>query len=467
MSLSLLIAFALYCTLLAFICFLALKKNKNAADYTLGNRSLNYWVTALAAQASDMGVWLFMGFPATVYATGISGAWIAIGLTFFMGLSWLFVAPKLRIATEKYDSVTLPTFFEKRFNDPSGMLRITSALFCLLFFMFYIAASFVALGYLFNDVFGISYLAGISIGSCVVFYILLGGFLSLAWIDTFQGFFLLMMLILVASTALSHCGGIPALTAAAHHGASDSLFKSLENAIGWGLGYFGMPHVITKFMGIRDVRNMKKAMVVGLVWQIVALSAAVCIGLIGTLYFTQGLENNDLIFVILTKSFFNPFFAGIILCAIIATTINNMGALVLSCTSVLAEDFYSRFAGKKVIQKLSVQNASRLGVLIICASAFVFALCNEGKGINSLVYYAWAGLGSSFGPLILVSLHTKMTNRYAALAGILGGGLTAGLLPYITTDILAMIPAFIVSLLCMGIVRGTFKNEVQRPQFQR
>jgi len=453
MSFEMLSAFALYCLILCFIGFQAIKKSKKSADYTLGNRSLNYWVTALAAQASDMGVWLFMGFPAAIYANGLSEAWVAVGLTFFMCLSWLLVAPKLRTTTEAYNSTTLPSFFEKRFNDTSGVLRIVSALFTLIFFMFYIAASFVALGYLFGNIFGLSYVAGISIGSLVVFYILLGGFLSLAWIDTFQGFFLLSMLILVACTALSHIGGLSALslTSGSQH-SSGSIWGYLNIAIGWGLGYFGMPHVITKFMGIKDVREIKKAMIVGIAWQIVALSTAVAIGLIGASFFTHGLVNKDLIFVMMTKELFNPFFTGIILCAIIASTINNMGAQVLSCTSVLAEDFYSRFVNTKRKSVVSVQTASRIGVILICLSAFIFAYFNRGESVYELVYYAWAGLGCSFGPLILVSLHTKLSNRYAALAGILGGGLTAGLLPYFTTDIKAMIPGFIVSFLCMGLV---------------
>ena len=453
MSFEMLSAFALYCIALGFIGFRAYKKSKKTADYTLGNRSLNYWVTALAAQASDMGVWLFMGFPAAIYANNISEAWVAPGLIIGMLLSWMLVAPKLRTVTETYNSSTLPSFFEKRFNDTSGILRIISALFCLVFFMFYIASSFVALGYLFGNIFGLSYVTGILIGSCVVFYILLGGFLSLAWIDTFQGFFLLSMLILVACTALSHIGGLQALSWKAHsQNNSISLLSILNIAIGWGLGYFGMPHVITKFMGIKDVREIKKAMVVGIAWQIIALSAAVGIGLIGASFFTHDLINKDLIFVMMTKELFNPFFTGVILCAVIATTINNMGAQVLACASVLAEDFYGRFVNTKRKNVVSVQTASRIGVLVLCLSAFVFAYFNRGKSVYELVYYAWAGLGCSFGPLVLVSLHTKLSNRYAALAGILGGGITAGLFPYINTDIKAMIPGFVVSFACMGLV---------------
>lgn len=460
MSLALLSAFALYSSILAYIAFCAFKKNSRSSDYTLGNRSLNYWVTALAAQASDMGVWLFMGFPAAVYANGVGEAWVAVGLTFCMFLSWLIVAPKLRTLTEKYDATTLPSFFEKRFSDTSGLIRITSAIVCILFFMFYIASSFVALGYLFNEIFGLSYFAGISIGSVVVFYILLGGFLSLAWIDTFQGLFLLAMLILVVIAVVSKTSTSALCDAVTTTNKQGSWFNNLYNALAWGLGYFGMPHIITKFMGIKDVRDTHKAMVVGIAWQILATGTAVCIGLLGLSFFQTplaGKEMQNLIFVMMTKELFSPFFAGIVLCAVIASTINNMGAQVLACTSVLAEDVYSKFFSRKR-SHTNIQNASRIGVLLLCLSAFIFAYFNRGKGVYELVLYAWSGLGSAFGPLVLVSLHTKMRNRYAAFAGILGGALTAGIVPFFAPQMMVMIPAFAVSFACMGITHFLCKN---------
>lgn len=463
MNIEILAAFSLYFSLVATIGFVAYRKSQKSADFSLGSRSLSYWVTALAAQASDMSGWLFMAFPASIYQFGLIKAWTMVGLTFFTYLNWKFVGPKLRVLTEKYNSLTLSTFFEKRFNDHSGLLRMVSAFFCLLFFTFYISAGFVALGLLFESIFGISYTIGMLIGFLIVFYILLGGFLSIAWIDFFQGMFLFAMIILVPVVAFFSIDGIQQIIQVAQvKQISLQLFpQSLEHfgqilmiAIGWGLGYFGMPHIVTKFMGIKDVHEMKKAMRLGLSWQVITLSAAVCVGLIGIAMYPQGLVDNQLLFVTMTKSLFPPFFAGIILCAILASAINVMGAQVFSSASVLAEDFYRHFIPKtdQAHANRQIRFASRVSVIIICAIAFTFAYFNRAMTIDSLVYYAWAGLGCSFGPLVLVSLHTKLQNRWAALAGILGGGVTAGLWPYFNTTIMAMIPGYIVSVLCMCTV---------------
>lgn len=459
MNLEILIAFGIYFTILGFIGFAAYKRSLATADFTLGSRSLSYWVTALAAHASDMSGWLFMGFPAAIYTHGLIEAWTAIGLTFFMYLNWKFVAPKLRTQTEQFHSPTLSSFFEKRFNDSSGILRIVSALFCLLFFTFYISANFVALGHLFESIFNIPYTSGIIIGSLVVFYILLGGYLSIAWVDFFQGLFLLGMILLVPACAYLKLGSFDRIVQAAYakqislallpHSFSQ-FFSIVMLAAGWGLGYFGQPHIITKFMGIKHVGEMKKAQRVGLSWQAITLVAAICVGLIGIAYFPTGLENKELIFVVMTKQLFKPFFAGIILCAILASAINVIGAQVLVSASILTEDFYKRMMDFS--SRLSTLWASRISVLCICFIAMAYALYNQQESIYSLIYYAWAGLGCSFGPLMLVSLHTQISNRFVALAGILAGGITAAVWPQFNSSILSMIPGYFASFAAMGIV---------------
>jgi sodium/proline symporter len=432
-------AFAIYFSIIGVIGFLAYLRSTKTGDFALGGRSLNYWVTALATHASDMSGWLFMGFPATIYAAGLLEAWVAIGLTGFMLLSWILVAPALRRLTAYHNVRTLSSFFEKRFNDSSGMLRIISALFCLLFFTFYISANFAVLGHLFESIFGLNYLTGIIIGFFIVFYVLLGGFLSIAWIDCFQGIFLFLAIILVPVVAFFHVGGFAAITSSAlTRGISLTLIPHTWNdfvhafilTTGWGLGYFGQPHIITKFMGIDNPDNIKKARYVGISWQLITMTAAVFVGIVGIAFFPRGLENNELIFIEMTKHLFHPFVAGLILCSIIASAINVTGAQVLSSASVIAEDFYKRWVNSKSSNEKSVTRASRIGVLVICAGAFLIAYANPGKKIFDLVQYAWTGLGATFGPLVLIALHTKVKSRYAALAGIIVGGVGAGLLPY-------------------------------------
>ncbi len=464
-------AFGLYFATLGIIGFFAYKRSKQSTDFTLGSRSLSYWVTALAAHASDMSGWLFMGFPAAVYAHGLIEAWTAVGLVFFMFLNWKLIAPKLRPLTEKHNSSTLSSFFEAHFEDSSGLIRMVSALFCLMFFTFYIAANFVALGHLFESIFNINYAIGTLIGSLIIFYILLGGYTSIAWVDFFQGSFLLLMIILVPIVGFLHVGGSHAIVNAASantisltflpHSISQ-FFNILLLAFGWGLGYFGQPHILTKFMGIQNVENLAKAQRVGLAWQTITLLSAICVGLVGIAFFAgNGLPNSELIFVAMTKTLFKPFWAGIILCAVLASAINVIGAQILVSVSVLAEDFYKHLINEKnrAVTRYRVQWASHVGVFSICLLALTFAYYQREESISGLIEYAWAGLGSSFGPLIILSLHSKLKSRAAALAGIIAGGATAGLWYYFDTVIPPMIAGFVASFVCIGLVALVTKNK--------
>jgi sodium/proline symporter len=465
MDMLILLAFGLYFAILFLIGYIAYQKSLRSGDFILGGRSLNYWVTALAAHASDMSGWIFMGFPAVIYAHGLIEAWTAIGLTVCMYLNWVFIAPKLRTETERYHSLTLSTYLEARFADRSGILRIVSALFCLVFFTFYISANLVILGRLFDSVFGIPYCVGILLGCLVVFYILLGGFISISWIDFFQGIFLLCMIILVPVIAYQYIGGWgDIISAAQSKNISLSLmpsfswksWQSLLAAVSWGLGYFGMPHILTKFMGINDAQKIKRAKIVGISWQILSLTGATCVGLIGMAFFKHGLVNNEYIFIEMVKQLFPSFFAGMILCAILATTINVMGAQVLVSASVLAEDFYKKFflahySDDLMLLQKRIAFVSRVSVIFMCFVAYVIAFYSTGKTIYELVNYAWTGLGCSFGPLIILSLHTKIKNRFTALAGIITGGLVAGLWPLFNKTIPAMLVGFSMSLLVMFI----------------
>ena len=472
MNMLMLIAFAIYLSILLVIGYAAYMRSRNAADFALGGRSSGPWVTAIAAHASDMSGWLFMGFPAMIYATGTLQIWTAISLTFFMYLNWKIVAPRIRVLSEKYNAMTLSTFFEKHFGDTNGLLRVTSALFCLYFFTIYISANLITLGLLFESAFGLSYTLGICIGTLVVFYVLLGGFLSISWIDFFQGLFLLAAIIFVPSYALymlpaTAQGILPSIRDfASIKQISLNIFPQLNKhdlyivlgEVIWGLGYFGQPHIITKFMGIRDVTTIKKAQWIGLSWQAITLTAAVLVGFVGMLYFPNGLAKNEFIFIYLVQQLLPTFVAGLVLCAILATAINVMGAQVLVSASVLSEDLFRPFF-KKLTDKAIVL-ISRLSVIGICALSLLIAYHNHNIGIFALVKYAWTGLGCTFGPLMLASVCGVRTSVQGAFYCILAGGIAAALWPLLNTPIPAMIPGFLGGFAAIFLMLKTNKQEV-------
>ncbi|MBS0624953.1 MAG: sodium/proline symporter [Verrucomicrobia bacterium] len=428
-----------YFVVLLAIALLSYRKQKSETDYLIGNRSLNFWLTALSAHASDMSSWLFLGYPAAVFGGGVFAAWAAIGLTVFMFFNWHFIAPKLRTVTEQSNSLTLSSYFENRFGDTSGSLRIISGFMSIVFFLFYISSGLVGLGILVETLFNLSYLAGISIGLLVVVtYVFMGGYRTIAWIDLFQGFFLLGVIVFIPALLIHQIGGMgPILQQISAKNLSTSLFPDFSGhtifgiimtALGWGLGYFGQPHIVTKFMGIRRVSDMSKAKYLGISWQAIALTCATLIGLIGIYIFPDGLAQPEQVTLNIVKKTLPAFFAGLVLCAVLAATTNVMAAQILVVASNLSEDFYKRIFRRQATSQ-ELLWVSRISVVIIAAIAFVIAFFKIST-IYQLVLYSWSGLGASFGPLILLSLYFKNLNKYGAFAGILVGGLTAAVWPY-------------------------------------
>jgi len=460
------IAFLLYFIILLAIGLLSHRKQNSSADFIMGDRSLNFWLVALSAHASDMSAWLFMGLPAAVFLLGMHQTWIAIGLVIGMFLNWHFIAPKLRSETEKYNCYTLSSYFEKRLNDYSGLIRLISAIMLVLFLTHYLSAGMIGMGNLLESLFGINYYVGLTIALCVVVaYTLVGGFVAVAWTDLFQGLFLLVMIILVPVLAWQKIGGFSEIMAIAQE--NEISFSILPQAdllgvlsmillaVSWGIGYFGMPHVITKFMSIDRVSELKKSKWVGITWQIIVLAAAIGVGLIGIAFFKEGIENPQLIFVDMVKSIFHPFFAGFILCAVLAASMSTMDSQILVCASVISEDLYPRIF-KKEITALAKLRISRLSVILVSLLAMCLCL-NKSKTIMDTVTYSWAGLGSTFGPLVLCTLYSKHINRYGAIAGMIGGGTTVMVWPYINDQLLnvsipMMIPGFTISLLSIYVV---------------
>lgn len=465
--------FVYFCVLLA-IGLTAHKKQTTDADFIIGNRSLNFWLTALSAHASDMSAWLFMAFPAAVFLGGTTQIWAAVGLVLGMYLNWQYIARRLRIATEKYESYTLSTFFERRFNDSSGTLRLLTAAMAIIFLTSYLSAGLIAMGLLFESIFGMDYFIGLTIATAVAMtYTFSGGFITVAWTDLFQALFLLVIIIIVPCVAYFQIpeGGAGIAAAAIKQDISlhllpDTSFSTLIGVLflvlGWGLGYFGQPHIVTKFMGIKSPNEMNKAKYLGISWQILALVAAAAVGFIGIGFFPEGLENPELVFVRMVQSLFWPFFAGVILCGMIAANMSTMDSQILVCASILSEDFYKHMVHKQASPR-DLLRASRIAVIIISLVALGLAF-NKSSTVLDVVFYAWAGLGSAFGPLVWMSLYTNQANKYGAIAGILTGGVVAGLWPMINpfvseVEIPSMLPGFFLSLLSIFIVSSLTRSK--------
>lgn len=464
------LTFILYFSLLIAFSLLSYHRLRSDTEFVLGNRSMSFWLTALSAHASDMSNWLFMGYPALIFSTGLFGSWAAIGLIVFMFLNWQFIAPRIRRFTEKNNDLTINAFFESVFKDTSAFLRVLASTISILFFVIYISAGLIGMGYLVETLFNLSYFAGITIGLfIVVFYVILGGYLTVAWIDLFQGFFLLGVILLLPMLLVPKIGGWqPLLDTLNLKNLSLSLLPDLSSktfmniffiSFGWGLGYLGQPHILTKFMGIKKVEEMRYAKYVGISWQTLALGGATLLGLIGVAIFPNGVSNPELVVLEIVKSSLSPFFAGLVLCAILAATTNVMAAQILVVGSCVAEDFYFRLFNKKASHK-KILKISRFGVLGTALVAYILAFFKIGT-IYDLVLYAWSGLGASFGPLVLLSLYWKKIQLKGAIAGICIGALIVALWPLfpLAKIIPPLVPAFTCSLASIYLVSLFSKNK--------
>ena len=463
---ALLASFIIYFVALISIGFYFYRHDQTADEFMLGNRSVNYWVTAVATQASDMGSWLFLGFPAVVFTSGMFQLWTAIGLIVGMFLTWTFVAPTLRAKTAQLDSLTLSSYFAHCFSDSTGKIQLISTLFALIFFIFYIASGLIGLSVVFSGAFGLSYQTGIIISLCTAaLYTLVGGFVAVAWCDFFQGIFLLVMITAVPIAALFSMGGIDPIIAMAHEkGISLSLLGSpyetvsaIFLAASWGLGYFGQPHILVNFMGIDNPDNIRFARRVGVSWQLMVLLSSAALGLVAIGYFGLQPVNSEEIFILLTKSLFHPFFAGLILCAVFAATLSTMDSLILVAGSLIAQDIYKQFLNRNANTKqiLLVSRFASVGISLI---ALIFAW-HQNVTIYGLVNYAWSGLGSTFGPLIIASILSENIRSQAAFYGLIAGGVTAALWP-LFFDMLPLVPGFSMGLLTIFVCNIFFdKND--------
>lgn len=457
-------AVAIYFAVLIFVAVRSYKKISTSTDFIIGNRSMNFWLTALAAHASDMSSWLFMGYPAMIFLLGLHQSWAGIGLLLFMFLNWQLIAPRVRTATEEYNSLTFSSFFENRLGDTSGWIRVFTAIMLFVFYTIYISAALVGMGLVLNTLFGLNYHIAVLVGILIVIpYVFFGGYLTLAWIDLFQGLFLLCVIVFVPLYILPSTGGFGGIASSLReHNLSTSLFKDLSATtilntvfltVGWGLGYFGQPHIITKFMGIRNISEIGKSKLIGMTWMTIALAAATLIGLLGIPFFNHSLPEASEVFILMVRETFSPFFVGLILCAVFAATINAMSSMVLVLSSSLTEDLYKKW--KPASTPKTLLKVSRLSVILVSLIAYCIA-AGRIDTIYGLVLYAWSGLGAAFGPLLLLCLYMKGITKYGAWTGILVGGIAAAIWPVLSGNLPLSIPplppAFVLSFLSIWIV---------------
>lgn len=448
-----------------------MKSTDSISEYMLGGRQLGPGVTALSAGASDMSGWMLMGLPGAMYTTGIASIWLAIGLTVGAYLNYILIAPRLRTYTEvANDSITIPDYFENRFFDNTRILRFVSAIVIIIFFTLYTSAGMVSGGTLFKSAFNLDYKLGLFLTAGVVIaYTLFGGFLAVSLTDFAQGLIMLIALVLVPIVAFMQLGGVgPAIDEIGALNPSYLNFFTGTTALGiisllaWGLGYFGQPHIIVRFMAIKSIRDFKAARRIGMSWMIVSIVGAMATGLVGIAYVNQTgmkLANPETIFIVFSQLLFHPLITGFLLAAILAAIMSTISSQLLVTASALTEDFYKTFLRRNATDKELVL-IGRGSVLLVAIIAILLSI-KPSDTILDLVGQAWAGFGAAFGPVVLLSLYWKRMNRWGALAGMIVGALTVLVWIYgpftidgvpTTKYLYEMIPGFFLSTIAIIVV---------------
>ncbi|WP_102374316.1 sodium/proline symporter PutP [Raoultibacter massiliensis] len=489
-----LLAMLIYFIVVVVIGFVYAKKsNASSENYFLGGRSLGPWLTALSAEASDMSGWLLMGLPGVAYFTGASDAmWTAIGLALGTYLNWKIVARRLRKYSEvANNSITLPDFFSNRFHDKKNILMTIAAIIILLFFCIYVGSCFVTCGKLFSTLFGLDYATMMVLGALIVFlYTFVGGYLSVCTTDLVQGMLMVTALVVVFVGSVTAAGGvdntvaflqgIPGFLSGTHMAAPvlDSAGQQIveegmplfgaPNEYGlvtiisglvWGLGYFGMPQVLVRFMSVRHSDEIKKSRIIATVWVVVSLSAAVLIGLIGravipTEFLTQSAAEN--VFIVLSQMLLPAFFCGLVVSGIFAASMSSSSSYLLISGSAVATNIFKGLIKKDATDR-QVMIVARLTLVVVLLFGIVIAL-DENSSIFSVVSYAWAGFGASFGPLMLMSLYWRRTNLPGAVAGMVVGAVTVLVWNAFIKPlggwfgIYELFPAFVLGLLAIIVV---------------
>ncbi len=467
LSVPALTTFVVYFAILIMIGIWVYARTRTLQDFLLGGRGLNSPTAALSAQASDMSGWLLLGFPGAVYAAGLGATWIAIGLAIGTYLNWRFVAPRLRTYTQRAnDALTLSAYFDERFEDRTRLLRLLSALVILVFFSVYVSAQLVAGAILFREVFGADETVAITVSAlAIVGYAFLGGFLAVAFNDTIQGTLMWVALVTLPLVTIATVGGLTAVTDGLQERSPVLLawfaeaeflgdawtagerlgWVAIASGVAWGLGYFGQPHILARFMGIRTAELVTPARRIAVFWVVTTLGGATLVGLVGVVHFVEPLGDPEAVFIALIQDMVNPWVGGILLAAVLAAAMSTADSQLIVASSALTEDLYRGFVRREASQTELVWTG-RLTVVLVAAVAFVLAL--GGRGVLEIVEYAWAGFGATFGPVIIASLYWPRMTRAGAVAGIVVGALTV--VVWEATDpfgwgLYSLLPAFVAS----------------------
>lgn len=465
-----LIAIGVYFLAMLAIGYYAYTRTRNIDGYMLAERGLHPAVAALSANASDMSGWLLMGLPGAIYASGLIESWIAIGLTVGAWLNWKFVAPRLRAYTEiAGDSITIPSFFERRLRDEKHVLRIVAAAIILVFFTFYVSSGMVAAGKFFASSFGWGYLSGaVLVAAITLVYTLFGGFLGATLTDVVQGLLMFCALLAVPIVAVLQMGSPGDIVDRARSVNPDAfnlfagddgpalLALTIFSTAAWGLGYFGQPHIIVRFMALRTPADAAYGRIISTTWMILTALGATGAALIGIAYFSDNpakeLDDPESVFLLLSQIFFHPLVAGFVLAAVLAAIMSTMSSQLIVCSSALVEDLVNLTGRKASAGALLVYG--RLAVLGVAVVAFILAL-DKDSAILDLVAFAWAGFGAAFGPVVLLSLYWRRLTATGALAGMITGAVVVfvwGNIPQLTDHLYEIVPGFLLNLLVAVVV---------------
>ena len=456
------ITFGIYLVFLIGIGVYFYYKTDSHESYVLGDRGVGYWVTALSAQASDMSGWLLLGLPGAVYLSGLTEIWVVIGLASGTYLNWKFVAPALRVQTEEYNSLTIPSFISKKLDDKKGYIRTFSAVVILFFFTIYSASGLVASGKLFDSLLGIDYKWGVIIGGgTIIIYTFLGGYLAGVWTDFFQGALMFFAIIVVPVGAYFNAGGIDGISAAMDareislnifRYAKVLSFPVIISGLGWGLGYFGQPHIIVRFMSIDSADELWKSRIVAMIWVIISLLGAIAVGVTGIGVFSNVSEmggDAEKVFIFLIDKLFNPWLAGILYAAILSAIMSTISSQLLVSSNTLTEDFYRHIVKREKTNKEMIW-LGRWCVMVIFVIASYLAMNPDSK-VLEMVSYAWAGFGGVFSPVVLFTLYKKDLSWKSVLVSMVIA--TATVIIWKETGlgktIYEIVPSFIVNCICI------------------
>jgi len=461
--------FLIYIGVMLAIGWLAYRRTGDLADYILGGRKLGSWVTALSAGASDMSGWLLLGLPGYAYVAGLEAGWIALGLLVGTYFNWRMMARRLRCYTEiAGNSLTIPDFLEQRFRDQRHLLRIIAAFFILLFFLFYTSSGLVAGAKLFNAVFGWPYQWAIIAGAAAILvYTFIGGFMAVSWTDMLQGLLMALALVVVPLVAIGHVngeGGAANAIGTSHPELLDPFTSAngeslgilaIISLLGWGLGYFGQPHILARFKAIRNISALDNARRIAMVWVTVSMLGALATGMVGVAYLSQPLTGADTekVFIVMVNTLFHPLVAGVLLAAILAAIMSTADSQLLVSASVLTDDFYRALVRPGASQR-ELLWVGRGAVLVIAVAATALAW-DPGRKVLDLVAYAWAGFGAAFGPTLLLALFWPRMTRNGALAGMVVGGATVVVWKQFSGglfDLYEIVPGFMLSLIAIVVM---------------